>query len=366
MKIARQTFRRWLPVLLAGAVAAGCERSILVGESASTGGAPGGVSGAGGAFGVRAPALSLCDPISTYPGDINLCGRTFGLAFSPDGQIIASASDTPPPNVHLWRLSDGVRLHDLPGFLVVTYNVAFSPDGRLLAAAGNVGQGSTDTVKIYDVASGAEVRTLPTSSGFYSSAAVFSNDGVWLATAGAMGSIEIWRASDWTRVLAIPYPASVHNLHFAPSGSRLITGGVDQVATVWDIPSGNQVFTLSPIAGEMADAEYSPAGNLIASTGPGNGVLIWDAATHAVVQTLSGHAAYVSQTVWVDQNTLLSDDWSGVVKIWARATTAEFMLRSSNQTGAQGLKMAVSPDRKCAAVEAGAEPSGSGFMFMRF
>jgi dipeptidyl aminopeptidase/acylaminoacyl peptidase len=60
------------------------------------------------------------------------CTRDGGLAFSPDGLLLASAGDD--PSIHFWDLKSGTEVFGLEGNDGRGSALAFSPDGRFLAS----------------------------------------------------------------------------------------------------------------------------------------------------------------------------------------------------------------------------------------
>ena len=76
----------------------------------------------------------------------------------------------------LWDVASGRELRTLSGHTDSVYAVVFGPDGRWLAS------GSWDkTVKLWEVASGRELRTLSGHTAWVYAVA-FSADGRWLAS----------------------------------------------------------------------------------------------------------------------------------------------------------------------------------------
>ncbi|MCI0460436.1 MAG: protein kinase, partial [Gemmataceae bacterium] len=104
-------------------------------------------------------------------------GQVTSVAFSPDGQRLAAASnDGPIGMVKIWEASTGKELLTLKGHTEVVWSVAFSPDGQRLASA------SYDrTVKLWESATGKELLTFKGHTTAVRSVA-FSPDGQRLAS----------------------------------------------------------------------------------------------------------------------------------------------------------------------------------------
>ena len=107
-----------------------------------------------------------------------------GVAFSPDGRLLAGGSDD--ETVRLWDPATAKHRRTLTGHTNWVRGVAFSPDGRLLAS------GSDDeTVRLWDPATGEHRRTLTGHTNWVRGVA-FSPDGQLLASCSNDMTVRLW------------------------------------------------------------------------------------------------------------------------------------------------------------------------------
>jgi WD40 repeat protein len=221
-------------------------------------------------------------------------GKIFAVIFSPDGDLLASASED--KTVKLWDVQTGTLVRALSGHTKGVDTVALGPDGRLLASASDLDK----IVELWDVQTGAVVRTL-TGHGKGVSSMAFSPDGGLLASATGGGKVELWDVQTGALVRTITgHTASFREMSFNPDGRQLAAVSIFLEMRVWDVQTGAVArqfgqevrTTLRSHAIDMADsAAFSPDAHLLACNtfyNP-NIVVLWDVQTGAVVRALTGH-----------------------------------------------------------------------------
>lgn len=242
------------------------------------------------------------------------------LAFSPDGQTIASGSRD--KTIILWNAETGQPLGaPLTGHSDWVHSVAFSPDGQTLAS------GSRDTtIRLWDVSTRQPVGQPLTGHTDEIWTVAFSPDGKLLASGGADNTIRLWDVATGQpagKPLA-GHQDTVRELKFSADGRTLVSGSADNVVIQWDLPSGQPLAppVTADLAGVWWSVVFSPDGNMMASGGDESTVVLWEADSgQPIGSPLIGHSAAVYNLVFSPDGQVLASagDDKNII-LWNTAT----------------------------------------------
>ena len=264
-------------------------------------------------------------------------GAICGIAFSPDGGLVAGGLCSPPGRgeTFVWDARTGERILTLQGHTDLILDLAWSPDGRRIATAGVDGE-----AKVWDVRTGAELLTLTGHTSFVTGVA-FAPDGRLVATASYDGTVRLWNADTGEQVLELSgHGGANSDVVFSPDGQRVASGGAD-ATLVWDItPPGSREQATIASSGATQSVVYSPDGSRLATMSSSGQARLWDPSSGRKLLTFSGQEASMSSAFGPDGSMLVTGAIGSPV-VW---DTASGKVRHVLDTHGTISGVAVSPD----------------------
>jgi WD40 repeat protein len=245
-------------------------------------------------------------PIAQVRGRLS---RSAGRAFSRDGNLLVTPDEDNTAVV--WNTRTGDSLAVLRGHRESVNSAAFDPSGTYVVTASDDGD-----ARLWAL-SGARLRAVLADAGNVR-AIVFSPKGDAVITAGEH-AVLVWdvRRAQVTSRLA-GNSRLISAVAFSGDGRRVITGGADSPARVWDAATGAPVATLS--TGPVTLVALNPDGQRALTTS-GNNAVVWDTSQQRTVSTLSGHDKPIALASFApDGQSALTAAIDGSVRLWDVAT----------------------------------------------
>lgn len=256
------------------------------------------------------------------------------VAFSPDGKLIAS-SESIHHEVKLWDAATGRELRTLKGHSSFVSSVAFSPDGKQIVS------GSDDlTVKLWNLETGKEMLSFAEHSQSVTCVA-FSQDGRRIASGSKDDTLKIWDALTGSKIANLTGSSQgVSCIAFNQKGTQIASGDRD-VIRLWDVASGVELANFQGHSKKVTSVAFSPDGKYLVSGG--ESVKMWDIEVKKELKSLLGHSSSVTCVAYSpDGLRFASASRDHTVKIWDAQTKTEIATLKGHLSEVASL--AFSPD----------------------
>jgi WD40 repeat protein len=271
---------------------------------------------------------------------------SYAITFSPDGKVLAAG--TPDFKIKLWDVASGSEIRELDGHANFITRLKFSPNGDILAS-----MAYEQPIKLWDVSTGQEMHSMDIGSGARSFD--FSSNGSILAITGSGVEIVLCDVSSGTELRRLWRQSNggaedgAASVTFSPDGKYLATGYDLGLITLWDTNSWEELRTFTASANSIYLLAFSPDGAFLASNSYDEPIKLWDVNSDLVRLTLGEKLTMGNKPFSLEGKIIGFNGSTGdTITIWDSAKGNE--LGTIKWESGSGISAAVSPDGNTLAV----------------
>ncbi len=217
------------------------------------------------------------------------------LAYSLDGKYLATGSDD--KTAKLWDADTLEQRRTFAGHTGMVLSVAFSYDGKSLITNSipHPRRGDDCSVRVLDVQDGSERYSI---LGILPKGVAADPQGRYLGLSvyGRVVRLAEIAGGQTARKLFLPFDDFAYQeavpVAFNPSGTRIATGTEQGMLCMWDLASGEDIFTRKNAhTGQVHCLAFSGDGRVLASAGQDGLVRLWAMCSPAKDRAVSAHGS---------------------------------------------------------------------------
>lgn len=276
------------------------------------------------------------DYVSVYGGTFHR--GVYTVSFSPNGLYVLSGSED--STLKLWDVASGENVRSLTGQSNVILSVAFSPDGIHTLS------GSDDhTLMLWDLSNGRMMRTLRGHT-YYVKTVAFSPNGKFALSGSDDSTLKLWDISTGREIRSFTGHTSwINSVTFSPDGKNALSGSWDKTMKLWDIATGREIRTFEGHTDHVESAVFSPDGHHVLSGSRDRSVRLWNTSTGKVIRTVGSHSVPAGRsTNWVhsvafspDNKFALSGSFHGSLKKWDVSSGSVILNNAAHDGGVSAV-----------------------------
>jgi WD40 repeat protein/tRNA A-37 threonylcarbamoyl transferase component Bud32 len=197
------------------------------------------------------------------------------------------------------------------GHLNAVSDISFNRSGSHIASAGWDG-----TVRIWDAASFQENRVVYR-GGEVNGVSIVPNSSIILIANGD-GTVVKWDVLKQREALSFEaHKSKATCVAINDQGTRIVSGGADRIARIWNAVDGELLFELRGHEGDISSVAFGLNGTRVVSGSDDGTVKTWDSLSGNELATLIGHEGAVTSVAISSAGTrIASGSEDGTARIW--------------------------------------------------
>jgi WD40 repeat protein/serine/threonine protein kinase len=246
--------------------------------------------------------------------------------------------------VRIWDLATGAQVRRLKGHHDRINALVLTPDGRFAVSASR-----DTTLRVWQTRNGDCVQTLKGHKGSVEALAI-SRDGKYVVSGSADKTLKLWELDKFRclRTLA-GHKEAITSIALTPDGTRVVSGcsRKDEIR-VWNLSSG-ACQILSPAGEDIYALILTDDGSLVVSCGSDGTLRLWDLSSGQCIRTFLGHTHEASDAaITSDGKWMVSASFDKSLRLWELSTGECVRMFIGHDYGIGVVKL-VSDDRALSA-----------------